>query len=263
MNHVRHMSRGCYALLLTLTLTACDNVPLASDADAQGHTPATAATREANASVLKQLDFTDQQDFADAQRGLIARDPLLRVLHTTEEGSSIVWDMPSYDFIKGPAPDSVNPSLWRQAQLNNIHGLFKVRDGVYQLRGYDISNMTIIEGRTGWIIVDPLTAKETAARAIAFARQHLGAKPIVAVIFTHSHVDHFGGVLGIVTAEQARRQKLRVIAPTGFMEEATSENVLAGVTMLRRSMYSMARIWRIRRAATSTLVLAKARPMAR
>jgi alkyl sulfatase BDS1-like metallo-beta-lactamase superfamily hydrolase len=237
MNQARLMFRGCFTLLLTLTLTACDKVPLASDADAQGHTPATAATREANASVLKQLDFTDQQDFVDAERGLIARDPMLRVLRTTEDGSSIVWDMPSYDFIKGPAPDSVNPSLWRQAQLNNIHGLFKVRDGVYQLRGYDISNMTIIEGRTGWIIVDPLTAKETAARAIAFARQHLGTKPIVAVIFTHSHVDHFGGVLGIVTAEQARQQKLRVIAPAGFMEEATSENVLAGVTMLRRSLY--------------------------
>ena len=237
MTSTRRWPQGGLALLLSLTLAACNKVPTADDADEHGHTAATEATRAANASILSELDFNDRQDFVDAERGLIARDPMLRVLRITEEGSSTVWDMPSYDFIKGEAPDSVNPSLWRQAQLNNIHGIFKVRDGVYQLRGYDISNMTIIEGQTGWIVVDPLTSKETAARAIAFARQHLGNKPIVAVIFTHSHVDHFGGVLGIVTAEQARQQKLRVIAPSGFMEEATSENVLAGVTMLRRSMY--------------------------
>ncbi|MES2720613.1 MAG: alkyl sulfatase dimerization domain-containing protein [Pseudomonadota bacterium] len=225
------------ALSLCCTLAACGQSAHEAGADAEGHTAATTATREANAKVLDELDFNDKQDFADAERGLIARDPMLKILRTTEDGSSTVWDMPSYDFIKGNAPDSVNPSLWRQAQLNNIHGLFKVRDGIYQLRGYDISNMTIIEGRTGWIIVDPLTAQETAARAIAFARQHLGTKPIVAVIFTHSHVDHFGGMLGIVSAEQASQQKLRIIAPDGFMEEATSENVLAGVTMLRRSMF--------------------------
>jgi len=225
------------ALMLSCTLAACGQAPHDTDADAQGHSAATSATRAANAEVLSELDLNDRQDFADAERGLIARDPMLKILRTTEDGGSTVWDMPSYDFLKGAAPDSVNPSLWRQAQLNNIHGLFKVRDGIYQLRGYDISNMTIIEGRTGWIIVDPLTAKETAARAITFARQHLGVKPIVAVIFTHSHVDHFGGILGIVSAEQASQQKLRIIAPDGFMEEATSENVLAGVTMLRRSMF--------------------------
>ncbi|MES3041444.1 MAG: alkyl sulfatase dimerization domain-containing protein [Pseudomonadota bacterium] len=225
------------ALALCSALAACGQAPHEAGADAQGHSAATAATRDANAKMLTELDFNDRQDFADAERGLIARDPMLKILRTTEDGSSTVWDMPSYDFLKGAAPDSVNPSLWRQAQLNNIHGLFKVRDGIYQLRGYDLSNMTIIEGRTGWIIVDPLTAQETAARAIAFAREHLGTKPIVAVIFTHSHVDHFGGILGIVSAEQARQQKLRIIAPDGFMEEATSENVLAGVTMLRRSMF--------------------------
>ncbi|MEK6788707.1 MAG: alkyl sulfatase dimerization domain-containing protein [Pseudomonadota bacterium] len=224
-------------LALCSALAACGQVPNEAGADAQGHTAATSATRDANAKTLTELDFSDRQDFVDAERGFIARDPMLKIMRTTEDGSTTVWDMPSYDFIKGEAPDSVNPSLWRQAQLNNIHGLFKVRDGIYQLRGYDISNMTIIEGRTGWIIVDPLTAQETAARAIAFARQHLGTKPIVAVIFTHSHVDHFGGILGIVSAEQARQQKLRIIAPDGFMEEATSENVLAGVTMLRRSMF--------------------------
>lgn len=237
MTRTPRWSQGSLALLLSLTLVACNKVPTADDADEHGHTAATEATRAANAAVLKGLDFNDRQDFEDAKRGLIASDPLLRVIRKTDAGNITVWDMPSYDFITGDAPDSVNPSLWRQAQLNNIHGLFKVRDGVYQLRGYDIANMTIIEGQTGWIVVDPLTSQETAARAMAFARQHLGNKPVVAVIYTHSHVDHFGGVLGIVTAEQARQQKLRIIAPAGFMEEATSENVLAGVTMLRRSMY--------------------------
>lgn len=230
-------TQSLLALVLICALSACSQSPQDTGADAEGHSAATAATRKANANVLTELDFNDKQDFADAERGLIARDPQLIVTRTTEDGSSRVWDMPSYDFIKGAAPDSVNPSLWRQAQLNNIHGLFKVTDNIYQLRGYDLANMTIIEGRTGWIIVDPLTSQETAAHAIAFARQHLGKKPIVAIIFSHSHVDHFGGVLGIISAEQARQQQIRIIAPDGFMEEATSENVLAGVTMLRRSMF--------------------------
>src|SRR5690606_8785280 len=142
---------------------------------------------------------------------------------------ALVWNMPSYDFIQGEAPDTVNPSLWRQAKINNHHGLFKVTDGVYQLRGFDISNMSIIEGQTGWIIVDPLTTKETAAAAIAFAREHLGNKPISAIIFTHSHVDHFGGVQAVLGTDA----NTEIFAPVGFLEEATSENVLAGTTMSR------------------------------
>jgi alkyl sulfatase BDS1-like metallo-beta-lactamase superfamily hydrolase len=221
-------------LLLALALTACGRDSSDGNADAQGHTAPSAATRDANAKVADALNLADPQDFEDARRGLIASDSKL-VVAGPESGP--VWDMPAYDFLKGDAPDSANPSLWRQAQLNNIHGLFKVTDGIYQLRGFDLANMTIIEGATGWILVDPLTAQETGSRAIAFARQHLGNKPIVAIIFTHSHVDHFGGVLGVLDAEQARQQKVRVIAPIGFIEEATSENVLAGVTMMRRSMY--------------------------
>jgi alkyl sulfatase BDS1-like metallo-beta-lactamase superfamily hydrolase len=141
--------------------------------------------------------------------------------------------MPSYDFVQGEAPDTVNPSLWRQAKINNHHGLFKVTDGVYQLRGFDLSNMSIIEGQTGWIIVDPLTTRETAAAAIAFAREHLGEKPIAAIIFTHSHIDHFGGVLSVLGAGP----DTPIVAPVGFMEEATSENVIAGTTMSRRAMF--------------------------
>ena len=140
------------------------------------------------------------------------------------------------------APASVNPSLWRQAALNNIHGLFEVTKGLYQIRGYDLSNMTIIEGDTGWILVDPLTAKETASKAFLFARQHLGEKPVTAILFTHSHIDHFGGVQGVLEhLSDAERQSLRIVAPAGFEEEATSENIIAGPAMSRRAMYMYGR----------------------
>jgi alkyl sulfatase BDS1-like metallo-beta-lactamase superfamily hydrolase len=142
-------------MALQCVLLGCDSqIPRDPGADSDGHTAPTAATIAANAAVLGQLDFADRQDFEDASRGLIASDPALKVL--ASDGSEI-WNQPAYDFIDGEAPGSVNPSLWRQAQLNNIHGLFEVSNGIYQLRGYDLSNMTIIEGRTGWIIVDPLT----------------------------------------------------------------------------------------------------------
>jgi alkyl sulfatase BDS1-like metallo-beta-lactamase superfamily hydrolase len=145
--------------------------------------------------------------------------------------------MPSFDFIEGPAPASVNPSLWRQAKLNNIHGLFEVTPGIYQLRGFDLANMTLIEGDTGWIVVDPLTKRETASAALAFAGQHLEPRPVAAVIFTHSHIDHFGGALGVLSADEADRRHVPIIAPQGFMDEATSENIIAGVAMSRRSAY--------------------------
>ncbi|MBW2509412.1 MAG: MBL fold metallo-hydrolase [Deltaproteobacteria bacterium] len=189
-----------------------------------------------NAAVRQELPLTDQRDFDDAKRGLIASDPALRI--TTEQGK-VIWNMPAYDFVQGDAPVSVNPSLWRQAQLNNIHGLFQVTKGVYQLRGYDLANMSLIDGETGWIVVDPLTAKETAAKALAFAREHLGDKPISAVIYTHSHIDHFGGVLGILSPEEVEERNVPIIAPELFLEEATSENVIAGVAMGRRSLFMM------------------------
>ncbi len=202
--------------------------------DAAGNTAPAAFTAAANAELARALPQGDEQDFADARRGLIARDPELKVLG--EDGQAI-WDMPAYDFISGPAPASVNPSLWRQARLNDLHGLYEVTGGVYQLRGFDLGNMTLIAGDSGWIVIDPLTAKETAARAWAFARQHLGEKAISAVIFTHSHVDHFGGVLGILPAEEAARRQVPIVAPANFLAEATSENILAGIAMARRSLY--------------------------
>jgi len=223
------------SLFLCLGLTACSEpaVELDSSADAQGHSTPSEYTLQANRELAASLPLADQQDFEDATRGFIGTDEPLQVFNASGE---IVWDMPAYDFIKGEAPGSVNPSLWRQATLNNINGLFKVTDRVYQVRGYDLANMSIIEGDTGLIIVDPLTAKETAAAALALARQHLGDKPVLAVIFTHSHIDHFGGVFGVITQQQYSEGKVRVIAPVGFMEEATSENIIAGTAMGRRSI---------------------------
>lgn len=221
-------------LALVLLLSGCDR-PLSHQpgADDDGHTAPTDATIAANAAVLEQLDFSDRQDFEDAAKGLIASDPALEIMTSSGEP---LWNLPANAFIDGEAPDSVNPSLWRQARLNNLHGLFEVTNGIYQVRGYDLSNMTIIEGESGWIIVDPLTARETAAAAIAFARRHLHARPIVAMIFTHSHIDHFGGVLGVLTSEGIEVENIRIIAPQGFMEEATSENIIAGTAMSRRAM---------------------------
>ncbi len=218
-------------LPLCALLVACDAAPPADTTlGAQGNAPATATTARANAAVAETLDLADPRDFADARRGLIATPESLAI--NMADGSTI-WDMPSYDFITGDAPDSVNPSLWRQAMLNNIHGLFKVTDGVYQVRGFDLSNMSIIPGDSGWIIVDPLTTRETASAALDFARQQLGDAPVSAVIFTHSHVDHFGGVLAVL--ETGRN--IPIYAPEGFMQEATSENVLAGTTMMRRAIF--------------------------
>jgi alkyl sulfatase BDS1-like metallo-beta-lactamase superfamily hydrolase len=209
--------------------------PAADDAspDAAGATPASAATREANAAYAH-LPLADPADLADAQRGLIAHEQGLVI--STESGAR-VWDTTGYEFLAGDAPPTVNPSLWRQAKLNDLHGLFEVTSGVYQVRGYDISNMTIIEGKTGRIVVDPLTTHETAAAAWRLVEKTLGAKPVAAVIFTHSHIDHFGGIEGVISADEIAKRKVRVVAPARFLEEASSENVLAGVPMLRRAQF--------------------------
>ncbi len=228
-------------LSLAVMLAGCDRTPRyqpETGADAQGHSAPTAQTVAANAANTALLDFSDQRDFDNARRGLIATPEALVVRNAAGE---VVWDQTRYAFQTGAAPASVNPSLWRQAQLNAIHGLFKVTDRVYQLRGFDLANMSLIEGDNGWIIVDPLTTRETAAAAWQFAMQHLDNKPIVAVLFTHSHIDHFGGVSGIISADEVRRQGVRVIAPAGFTEEATSENVMAGVAMQRRAAYQYGR----------------------
>lgn len=232
-------------LVLVISLSACDHtLEYESESDKNGHTAPTPLTVEANRAVLNKRPFDNISDFEAVKRGLIAQDKNLTI---KDQNQKIIWDMPEYGFInyqgdKGASPDSINPSLWRQASLNNVHGLFKVSEGLYQLRGYDLANMSIIEGDNGWIIVDPLTAKETANKALRFAQQHLGVKPIVAVIYTHSHIDHFGGMEGILSSMSAEEQKkLRIIAPDGFMEEATSENIIAGIAMGRRASYMYGR----------------------
>lgn len=192
-----------------------------------------ASVREANATVAKAADLSDPPSFADARRGFIAA-PTGQVKNA--EGR-VVWDFDAYAFVKGEAPATVNPSLWRQALLNNHVGLFKVTDGVWQLRGFDLANMTLVEGKTGWIVIDTLTARETAEAALAFARKHLGHKPVSGVVFTHSHADHFGGALGVISAEEVKARQVPVVVPTGFLEEATSENLLVGTAMTRRATY--------------------------
>jgi alkyl sulfatase BDS1-like metallo-beta-lactamase superfamily hydrolase len=194
---------------------------------------ATPTVLQANAAVAKAADLSDPPSFADAQRGFIAA-PKGQV---KDAAGAVIWDYDAFAFVQGAAPATVNPSLWRQALLNNHIGLFKVTEGIWQLRGFDLANITLIEGKTGWIVVDTATARETATAAMAFARQHLGNKPVSAIVFTHSHVDHFGGALGVISAQDAKARSVPVVAPLGFMEEATSENLLMGVAMARRSMF--------------------------
>lgn len=198
---------------------------------------ATATTQAANAQLAKDLKLDDPQDFEDAKRGFIAR-PSGKIM---ADDGSVLHDFDAYQFVTGQAPDTVNPSLWRHARLNAEIGLFKVTDGIYQLRGFDIANITLIEGKTGWIVVDALTSRESAAAAMAFARQQLGDKPVTALVFTHSHIDHFGGALGIVSPKDVAERQVPVVASNGFMEEATSENVLVGTAMGRRSIYQFGR----------------------
>ncbi|MBP6319683.1 MAG: MBL fold metallo-hydrolase [Rubrivivax sp.] len=216
-----------------LALVGCSRAPESPAAGAGGG----GLSPEAHQALLKAHDWSDPTAMADAARGLIAA-PKGQV---RAADGSVVWDFDAFAFVKGPAPVTAHPGLWRQALLNNHAGLFKVSEGIWQLRGFDLANMTLIQGKTGWIVVDPLTTRETAAYALAFARQHLGAQPVSAVVFTHSHVDHFGGALGVVSAEEAAARKLPIVAPAGFMEEATSENIMAGGAMGRRAIYQFGR----------------------
>lgn len=228
------------ALVLACALLgACSKpLPSAAGADGDGFSAPTAATLAAQAEAAKQLPPDDVLDREEAARGLIAREPSLTI---DKAGGGVAYDGDGYAFLKGEAPGSVHPALWRQALLNNTPGLYKVADGVYQLRGYDLAVMSIIEGSKGWIVVDPLTSQESAARALAFARAKLGDRPVSTVIFTHSHVDHFGGALAVASPADIASGKVQVLAPAGFMEEATSENILAGPAMGRRAIYMYGR----------------------
>lgn len=196
--------------------------------------PPSGATMRLNRKLESTLPFDDDQDFEDAWRGFIATIPDLVI---QADSGVTAYNLKAYDFITDrPAPRSVNPSLWRQAQLNLINGLFQVTDRIYQVRSFDVSSMTIVEGDSGIIVIDPLSAVETARTALAFYREHRGNRPVKAVIYTHSHVDHYGGVRGIVSDDDLANG-VAVIAPEGFLEHAVSENVLAGTAMTRRTTY--------------------------
>jgi alkyl sulfatase BDS1-like metallo-beta-lactamase superfamily hydrolase len=197
--------------------------------------PPTPAIERAHKEHLATLPFDDTQDFADADRGLIAS--LSPCVIKAADGH-VVWDNDMYSFLAGDAPASVHPSLWRQSQLAAKQGLYEVVGGIYQVRGLDLSNISFIETDSGVIVIDPLISTEVAAAALAFYREHRGAdRPVVAVIYTHSHVDHFGGVLGVTSQQEVDAGKVSVIAPEGFIEHAVQENVYAGTAMARRATY--------------------------
>ena len=179
-------------------------------------------------------DPADRQDFDDADRGFIGT---YRPLVIRDATGRAVWDAESFHFLEGEAPGTVHPSLWRQSMLTAKHGLFAVTESIYQVRGFDISNVTFVEGESGIIVIDPLLSTETAEAAIRLYREHRGDRPVRAVIYTHSHVDHFGGVLGVVSAEAVARGEVQVIAPAGFLDHAVAENVSAGTAMSRRAGY--------------------------
>jgi alkyl sulfatase BDS1-like metallo-beta-lactamase superfamily hydrolase len=196
---------------------------------------ATANTERANAAVRQAMTMNDKQDFEDATRGLMAqlKDPIVKAAD-----GRVVWNTQRYEFVKGDPPATVNPSLWREQKLNTAAGLFKVVDGVYQIRGYDMANMTLIEGASGWIVIDTLFTEDVARAGLKLAMETLkSSKPVVAVIYTHSHADHFGGVRGVVDEADVRSGKVKIIAPEGFMDNAIAENVLAGNAMTRRANY--------------------------
>ena len=205
--------------------------------------PATEATKEANAAVLKELPFNNKQAFEDSARGFIA--PLENNGLVKNAKGDIVWDLPKFDFLKGdkPAPDTVNPSLWRQAQImEHYTGLFKVTDHIYQVRGLDISNITFIEAPEGVIVMDPLVSAEVAKAALDLYRKNRGNKPVVAVIHSHSHIDHYGGVMGVISHDDIESGKVKIYAPEGFTEAALNENVIGGNRQTRLSGYQYSQL---------------------
>ncbi len=219
------------ALASALLLTACGTQDLGLTTDTK---EASQYTIDANDQVYALLDFDDKRELENAKRGLIVAPNKLEI--KTEDGK-VAWSQSAYAFLDKDAPSTANPSLWRNAQLNHIYGLFEVVDGIYQVRGYDMSNITFIKGDTGWIVYDPLMTVECAKAAYELVKENLGDYPIKAVMYSHSHVDHYGGVQGVVSEEQVANEGILIVAPEGFEEHAVSENVFAGNAMGRRASY--------------------------
>ena len=198
-------------------------------------TSATDRTASANTRFADDLPMGDPADLARVRHGRIAGLDRLVVEHDVHHRP--ILDTAEWDFLDGDAPATVNPSLWRQARLNREHGLFELTPGLYQVRGYDISNLSLVEGESGWIVIDPLTSTETARAAMDLVREHLGDRPVTAVIYTHSHLDHFAGLAGVIDLDDLVARQVPIVAPEGFLREAVAENVIAGPAMLRRATY--------------------------
>ena len=219
--------------LAAAVLAGMAAAPGAAQDNAEG-TTASPATSAAQQDAAGQLPPDGTRDAEFSRRGFLATrsDQII-----TGANGKPVWNLAAYAFVDGPAPSTVHPSLWRHMRHLKHHGLYQVTDNVWQVRGFDLSNMTIIRGASGWIVIDPLTSVETARAAMELVNATLGQRSVSAVIYSHSHADHFGGVRGVADPAEVAAGRTQVIAPEGFMEEATSENVMAGGAMMRRAAY--------------------------
>jgi alkyl sulfatase BDS1-like metallo-beta-lactamase superfamily hydrolase len=226
------------ALALSLGLAQAQTTNPEKHFDPKGNPPSI-FTIELRNGVSATLPFEDKRDFEEAKKGFIAEPPYTKIM---ADAGNVAWDMGSYDWLlQGKDFPSLHPSLQRQAVLNMAYGLYEVLPGkIYQVRGFDLANITFIKSDTGWIVFDPLTAKETARAALDFINEKLGARPVLAVVYSHSHVDHFGGVRGVVDEADVVSGKVKIIAPEGFMQAAIEENVFSGNAMSRRTQYSYA-----------------------
>lgn len=218
------------SLTLLALLAGCEQIQYSTDAK-----PASTTTQEQQALVRESLPFDDTLDFELSEKGLIKRPEQLEIL---DDNGKVVWELGNYDFLTSNTyHNTINPSLERQARLNMSYGLYQVTDRIYQVRGYDLSNISFIKGDTGWIIFDPLLTPATSKAAFALVTQELGAFPVKAVVYSHAHADHFGGVKGVVSQAQVDSGAVQIIAPKDFMEHAIKENILAGNAMTRRASY--------------------------
>lgn len=216
------------------TFSSCTGGKTGTPLDASAK-DATKTTQDKNKEVYALLDFSDEQEKSFAEKGLIAAPESLEL---KDEKGKVVWSQKAYSFVENAdAPATVNPSLWRNTQLNHLYGLFEVADGIYQVRGYDMTNITFIKGDTGWIVFDPLMSTECSAAAMQLVNENLGERPVTAVVMSHPHVDHYGGIKGIISEEEVASRNIPIIVPEGFEEHAVSENVYAGNAMGRRAGY--------------------------